>query len=125
MKRIVIPAINNTLSPHFGHANYFSVFDIENDKIVNFFSALPPPHEDGSFPNYLAELGTTDLIVGGIGPKAIDILNAKGINVYSGAHALPVIEIVEKFLSGTLELTANTCDHETGAPHDHQHHRHH
>ena len=124
IKKIAIPAINNELSPHFGHCQYFAIYEVEDDKIINRYSSFAPPHETGSFPNYLAQLEVTDVIAGGMGPKAVEIFNNKGINVYLGAQPIATDTIVQQFLEGTHQFSANLCDHENGE-HDHHHHGHH
>ncbi len=121
IKKIAIPAINEQLSPHFGHCAYFAVYEVENNKVINTFSSPAPPHETGSLPNWLVSLEVTDVIAGGMGPKAIEIFNANGINVYLGAQPIKTDEVVQQFLDGTHQFSANLCDHENGS-HEHGHH---
>ena len=112
MKTIAIPVENGRLSTHFGHAPLFYIYNIENDIIVKEHMLTPPPHEFGSIPNWLGEINVTDLIAGGIGSKAVDILNSRSINVFSGAPAEHPKKIVEEFLSGLLKTTDNLCNHD-------------
>ena len=60
---------------HFGGSEYFSIFNIEDNKIVSEEIIPTPEHITGSFPNFLAEQKITDIVVGGIGGKAIEIFN--------------------------------------------------
>jgi predicted Fe-Mo cluster-binding NifX family protein len=124
IKRIAMPAINRQLSPHFGHCQYFAVYDVEDDKIINRFSSPAPPHETGSLPNWLVELEVTDVIAGGMGPKAVEIFNNHGINVYLGAQPIETDMVIEQFLAGTHDFTANLCDHH-GDDHHHEHRHNH
>ncbi len=114
MRKIAIPVVEGKLSAHFGHAPVFYVYHTEENKIIKEQMEIPPPHEFGVIPNWLAEIEVTDLITGGIGPKAVDILNAKSINVFTGAPTENPQEIIKDFLSGSLKTSANMCNHDEG-----------
>jgi len=112
MSKIAIPVAEGKMSAHFGHAPYFYIYHIENNKVVKEQMEIPPPHEFGVIPNWLAEINVTDLITGGIGAKATDILNKNKINVFTGAPVDKPGRIIDAFLSGTLKTTANMCNHD-------------
>jgi predicted Fe-Mo cluster-binding NifX family protein len=82
--RFAIPLTNGQLSTHFGHCEQFVFIDLESDKIVCEEFATPPAHEPGVIPIWLADKGTTDVIAGGIGAKAIELLTEKNIDVHYG-----------------------------------------
>lgn len=119
MRKIAVPTANGHLSPHFGGSEYFSIFNIENNKIVSEEILPTPEHLTGSYPNFLAEQKITDIIVGGIGGKAIEIFNKFSINVFSGANAKLPKEVTEDLLAGTLALSGNSCNHEGDGPESH------
>lgn len=121
MKKIAIPIANGKLSAHFGHAPHFYVYHTEGNEIVKEEMATPPPHEFGVIPNWLAEIKVSDLITGGIGPKAVDILNSRNINVFTGAPVESPQKIVKDFLEGTLKTTANMCNHDENDEHNCEH----
>ncbi len=125
MKRVAVPTANGLLSPHFGGSEYFSIFNIENNKIVSEEILPTPEHLTGSYPNFLAEQNITDIIVGGIGGKAIEIFNKFNINVYAGANVLLPKQVTEQLLEGTLALTGNSCNHEGDGPESHGEGHHH
>lgn len=111
-KKIAIPADDNgMLDAHFGHCKFFILFDTENQKIISEEKLVPPPHEPGVLPKWLAERGTTDIVAGGMGQRAINIFNQNGVNAFVGSPKLQAREIVEGFLSGSLDFSANYCDH--------------
>ncbi len=118
MKKIAIPVIDGKLSAHFGHAPYFYIYHTENNKVVKEQMETPPPHEFGVIPNWLAENEVTDMITGGIGPKAVEILNNNDINVFTGAPVDEPGKVIEDFLNGRLKTTANMCNHDAD---DHEH----
>ena len=82
MKKLAFPTEGGKLSQHFGHSREFYFFEIENNKIVKKYTSEPPAHAEGTIPRWLAAEKVTDLLVGGIGPKAVEILSAAGINVF-------------------------------------------
>jgi predicted Fe-Mo cluster-binding NifX family protein len=119
-KRIIVfPANGTILSGHFGRATHFVAYHVENGKIVKREIYKSPEHEHGSFPQFMAEIGATDIISGGMGPSAIDMLNRAGINICLGAKEIDVSSLIEDFLNGTLKLNKNICDHGEG---EHRHH---
>ncbi|MFP4041909.1 MAG: NifB/NifX family molybdenum-iron cluster-binding protein [Bacteroidales bacterium] len=111
MKKIAVPVVDGTLCNHFGHCQEFHLFLVKDGKIDKKEKITPPPHAPGVIPNWLGEQKVTDVIVGGIGQRAIDIFNSQGVNVYAGAPNKPSEEIVENFIKGTLTLNENLCDH--------------
>lgn len=112
MRKIAIPIAEGKLSQHFGHCeNFFFVEVNDNNEIVNDEILSPPEHQPGTYPNWIAAQGATDLIAGGLGQMAIDILNTRGVNVFVGAPIKAPITLVKEFLDGTIETKANMCDH--------------
>jgi predicted Fe-Mo cluster-binding NifX family protein len=111
MVKIAIPVINGELNSHFGHTQEFYVYEIEDNKIIEGKVFNPPRHEPGVYPRWLADMGVTDVIAGGMGHKAISIFNHNKINVFVGVPLKTPDELVNDFLEGTLETGDNVCDH--------------
>lgn len=111
MKKIAIPVTQGKLARHFGHCEEFHLFEINNSEIIGEEALTPPPHQPGTIPKWVHQQGTTDVIAGGMGQRAIDIFNQLGINVFVGAPTVDSRKIVEDFLKGELETQANLCDH--------------
>lgn len=111
MKKIAIPVVEERLCVHFGHCQEFHLFTVKEGKIEGMERKTPPPHAPGIIPKWLGEQKVTDVIVGGIGQRAIDIFNAQGVNVYAGAPSKQSEEIINNFINGTLTLNENLCDH--------------
>ena len=111
-KIIAVPVNENgVLDAHFGHCKFFSLMNIENNIIISEEKVMPPPHEPGVLPKWLAEKGATDIIAGGMGQQAIQIFNRNKVNVFVGASQLPAKELVEGFLNKKLSFASNYCDH--------------
>lgn len=111
MRKIAIPLQQNTLCSHFGHSEAFAVFTTENGSITKQDQLPPPPHEPGVIPKWLHEQGVTDIIAGGIGQRAIQILLDNKINVFVGVAPKPPEELVKDLLTDNLQAGVNLCDH--------------
>ncbi len=109
--RIAVPVKEGKLCIHFGKTPAFALFDIREGQVAGIHEVVPPPHAPEVFPRWLGELGVTDVITGGIGQKAIDMLLEEGINVYDGAPVKEVTALVDDLLGGHLENLGNYCDH--------------
>ncbi len=111
-KKIAVPVDNEEmLDAHFGHCKFFYLAIINEGEVVSTEKVVPPPHEPGLLPKWLAEKNVTDILAGGMGQKAIQLFNANNVNAFVGAPKLHAKELVNGFLSGSLSFTANNCDH--------------
>jgi len=111
MKRLAIPLINGQLSEHFGHADEFAFYEIEENKVIKAYRKTPPPHAEGTIPTFLGEEKATDILVGGIGPKAIQILNRYDINVFVAVEKDTAENLVLDFVNDDLKYGQNYCTH--------------
>ncbi|MFW5758880.1 MAG: NifB/NifX family molybdenum-iron cluster-binding protein [Bacteroidota bacterium] len=110
-KKIAIPLENGALCAHFGHCQNFAIVSVDQNQIKQIDMVVPPEHQPGLYPRWVAEMGVTDVIAGGMGQKAIQLFHKQKINVFTGAPIKPAKELTEDFLSGNLLLSANYCDH--------------
>lgn len=117
MKKIAIPIDGDKLDSHFGGARNFKFYFINNDKIVDTRTQVPPPHSPGAIPKWIVENNVTDVILGGVGQKAVSILEHFNINVAKGAPVKKADTLVIEYLAGKLETSDEEC-------HDHGHHHH-
>lgn len=111
MIKIAIPVTDGKLNAHFGHTDQFYVFEVNNDKITDKQTLDPPQHRPGVYPAWLASMGVTDIIAGGIGQKAISLFNQNKINVFVGVQLKAPEELVNDYINGTLSTSSNYCDH--------------
>ncbi len=111
--KIAIPLAEGKLTMHFGHCQSFALIDVDpkEKKILKREDIVPPPHEPGLLPRWLAERGATIIIAGGMGQRAQDLFAQQGIQVLVGAPAETPEHLVGEFLSGTLQTGSNACDH--------------
>jgi predicted Fe-Mo cluster-binding NifX family protein len=111
-KKIGVPVDHNgILDAHFGHCKYFALHDVENNEIISTEMIQPPPHEPGVLPRWLADLGTTDVLAGGMGNRAIQLFNQHGVNVFVGAPKKNARDLVDGYLNNSIVFAANYCDH--------------
>lgn len=120
-QKIGIPTADGKLFPHFGKAPHVTVFDVEDEKILNKEVLTAPEHAHGAMPKFLQGLGVTDVICGGLGAGAIQLLEQMAIRIHGGAPADDVDAVVDAYLKGTLVLGDRTCHHD-GCGGDHHHH---
>jgi predicted Fe-Mo cluster-binding NifX family protein len=111
--RIAIPLANGKLAMHFGHCEHFALVDVyaAEKKIVSRKDIEAPPHQPGLLPRWLAERGATMIIAGGMGQRALGLFAEQGIQVVLGAAAETPERLVSDYLSGTLQVGENACDH--------------
>ncbi len=111
--RIAIPLAEGKLTPHFGHCQTFALINVDPDTktILNREDVAPPPHEPGVLPRWLAEQGAGLVIAGGMGGRAVSLLDEHNIQVLVGAPVDQPENLVKAYLSGNLSLGANACDH--------------
>ncbi|MCD6176360.1 MAG: ATPase [Candidatus Cloacimonetes bacterium] len=110
-KKIAIPTIGGILSAHFGHCDKFAIYEIKDNKIINEKFVSPPPHEPGSHPAFLRELGCTAIIAGGMGTKAQQLFTQNNIEVIIGLRSENLKGLVETYISEGLKSGDNFCDH--------------
>ncbi len=111
--RIAIPLVGGTLSAHFGHCECFALIDVDpaTNAITQREDADAPPHEPGLLPAWLAERGADVIIAGGMGQRAQGLFEQHGVHVVVGApHGTPET-LVSDYLTGTLNVGSNLCDH--------------
>ncbi len=114
MMKIAVASENGMVAEHFGHCESFTIFDVENNRIVKSQTLANPGHRPGFLPNFLAELGVNVIISGGMGGGAIDIFNERKVEVVVGAGG-DAKAVAEAYIEGSLKSTGSVC-------HKHQHH---
>lgn len=111
--KIALPVSNGVLCNHFGHCDQFAIADVDAQakSIKGIDLVEPPPHEPGLLPRWLYEKGVNLVIAGGMGARARDLFEQKGIKVVVGARPANPEDLVMDYLKGVLVSGANVCDH--------------
>lgn len=110
-KKIAIPTTGGVLSAHFGHCEKFAIYEIADNKIIKEEFVSSPPHEPGSHPAFLRELGCTAIIAGGMGSRAQNLFAQNNIEVIIGLQSDNLKGLVETYISEGLASGDNLCDH--------------
>jgi len=71
---------------HFGHSEYFKIYDVEDGKIVSSEVISTNGEGHGALAGFLKNAGVSVLICGGIGGGARNMLQNAGITIYGGVH---------------------------------------
>jgi len=120
-QKIAIPTQSGALWPHFGKAPQVTIVTIEDGKVKEMVVLEAPEHEHGAMPRFIAAQGCTDVLCGGLGPGAVNMLNQMGIQVHAGAPAIPIEELLQQYLGGTIVYGDGSCHHDgCGGHHHHQ-----
>ncbi len=118
-QKIAIPTNNGNLWPHFGKAPQVTIVTVEDGKVKESIVLEAPEHEHGAMPRFIAAQGCTDVLCGGLGGGAVNMLNQLGIQVHAGAPALPVQEVLAQYLGGTIVYGDGSCHHDGCGGHHH------
>ena len=110
--RFAIPTADNLLCPHFGNCQKFAFIDVdfETGEITKIEMVEPPPHQPGMLPEWIKNNGSEVIIAGGMGRRALGILQNCGVKVISGAPIASPRELVNEYLNGRLQSGNNYCD---------------
>ena len=113
--KIAVPLQNGRFCSHFGGAEEFALYGIDpfDRSIASRRSDTPPEHGRGVYPMWLRRQGATAVLAGGMGPRAVEILQRHGIEVVLGVEGDDPDVLVRGYLDGTLETTGQPC-HEHG-----------
>ena len=117
--KVAIPSSGDQVNPHFGHSEEFTVVGIEGQQVgsMEIISARMLQHNHGGLAGLIKDSGADIVIAGGIGPGAVQALEAAGLRVVTGASG-KVEEVAEKYARGELSSSGESCSH------SHHHHDH-
>ena len=116
--RIAVTYENGQIFQHFGHTQYFKVYDIEDGKIVASKVVDTNGSGHGALAGVLNALNADMLICGGIGGGAQAALAAAGIKLFGGVSG-DADSAVAAYLAGELNYNPNVkCNHHG----EHHHH---
>lgn len=120
-QKIAIPSCEGNLWPHFGKAPQVTFVTVENGEVKETVVKDAPEHEHGAMPRFMAAEGCTDVICGGLGQGAVQMIEQLGMELHAGAPELPVEKVLAMYLDGTIEYGDSTCHHDACDGHHHHH----
>lgn len=124
--KIAVATDGPVVAAHFGRCPEYTIFTVEDGKVVSKSVTTNPGHEPGLLPQYLGRMGVSCIIAGGMGPRAQGLFAERGIETIVGASG-PVTEVIDLYLAGRLESGESLCEHgdsrhECGHEHHHENH---
>ncbi|MDD3287492.1 MAG: NifB/NifX family molybdenum-iron cluster-binding protein [Alphaproteobacteria bacterium] len=109
---IAIPLEDGKLCQHFGHCAKFALIQTDDKNAITARRNIDaPPHEPGLLPTWLHERSVNLIICGGMGPRALELFEQKGIDVITGAPIETPEALIAAHFTGTLQTAPNSCDH--------------
>jgi len=122
--KIALPSNGDQIDGHFGHCQYFTIFDIDNNNKIVAEQKLTPPLGCGCKSDIvpeLAKLGVKVMLAGNMGQGAVNVLNQHGIEVLRGC-AGATREVAESWLKGKVFDSGEGCEaHGNGGCEEHHH----
>lgn len=112
--KIAVPIEEGLVYQHFGHAEQFKLYQVENDLITGADLLTAAGSGHGAMAALLADAQVDLVICGGIGAGAVNALAESGIQVVSGAEG-DADEAVTDYLRGMLTSGGANCScHDDG-----------
>ena len=116
MMKVAVPTRDERVDDHFGHCDHYTIFTIEDNKVVAR-ETMASPQGCGCKSGIAAdlqELGVVMMLAGNMGEGAKNKLNAHNINVIRGCSG-NVDELVNLYLEGKIVDSGLGCtEHECG-----------
>ena len=117
--RIAVTYENGEIFQHFGHTQFFKVYDVEDGKIISAEVVDTNGSGHGALAGLLNSLNANVLICGGIGGGAQMALKMAGIELFGGVSG-DADKAVEEYVAGKLSYNPDVkCNH-----HDHHEENH-
>jgi predicted Fe-Mo cluster-binding NifX family protein len=108
--KIAVPTRDNRVDDHFGHCDHYTIFTIEDKKIISKQS-MPSPQGCGCKSGIAADLqaiGVEVMLAGSMGDGALRKLSEHGIKVVRGCMG-DVEAVVTGYLTGFILDSGNGC----------------
>ena len=119
--KIAVTYDNGMIFQHFGHTEFFKVYDVQDGKIVSSEVVSTNGSGHGALAGVLSVLKAEVLICGGIGGGAQAALSAAGIKLYGGVSG-SADDAVEAFIAGNLAFDPCVkCSHHGEHHHEEGH----
>lgn len=103
-------------SAHFGHADCFTILNIENGAVALDGTIANPPHEEGGCmrpAGILADAGIDAIVAAGMGMRPLMGFADAGITVYFENRTPNVGEVAKMVAAGEVPVMGaeNACQH--------------
>ncbi len=106
--KVCVPSTDKKVARNFGKAVEFLIMTVEEGKVLSAEVVPNPGREKVKVPAFVAGLGVTHVVAGGIGNPARGALEGERVEVVSGAEG-PVETVLGRYFSGMLESKKMSC----------------
>ena len=106
--KVCVPSTDRKVARNFGKAVEFLIMTVEEGKVLSAEVVPNPGREKVKVPMFVAGLGVTHVIAGGIGNPAKGALEGEHVEVISGAEG-PVETVLGRYFNGMLESKKMSC----------------
>ena len=110
--KIAVPTRDGVIDDNFGHCAYYTIFEIENNEIVNS-SRLDSPQGCGCKSGIAADMeamGISVMLAGNMGEGAKNKLESHNIKVVRGCRG-NIEMVVRAYLIGLIKDSGEGCSH--------------
>ena len=122
--KIAVTTEGDQIFQHFGKCPTFTLLTVENGQVAARETLDASEHGHAALAGFLQAAGVTDVICGGIGAGAHNMVEAAGIRLYSGVTG-PIDAAVSALIDGKLADQGGSCGHHHEGGHDCSCGRHH
>ncbi len=114
MKIIAVPTTGDIVDDHFGHCDFYTIFKIDDGKILGIerFSSPPGCGCKSNIAPILRDMGISVMLAGNMGQGALDVLKNVGIDVVRGCSG-KVETVALEYLNGNLTDSGTGCAEHT------------
>lgn len=117
MQKVAIAADGPLVATHFGQCREYLLADVDGGEVKQQVRIASPEHSSCTLPGYLANLGVSCVVAGGMGVRAQQCFAQNGIQVVVGVSGT-VNDALNAWLRGALVGGESSCDH-SGCGHGH------
>lgn len=111
MIKIAIPSKSDQVDDHFGHCEYFSIIELDDNRKIKSQTKKATSKSCGCKTNLAEELaneGVSILLAGGIGQGAVSKLKMQNIEVIAGFKGT-IDEAIEKWKTNNYQVDISIC----------------
>lgn len=110
--KITIPTRNNEVDDHFGHCDYYTIYEIDDQKNIlskELFRTQGGCGCKSNIAGILKEMGITVMLAGNMGQGALNMLHAHNIKVMRGCHG-STDDLISSYLLGVISDSDIICE---------------
>jgi len=110
--KVAVPTRGSVVDDHFGHCEYFTIFNVENNEVQSKERQDSPVGCGckSNIASILQEKGVEVMLAGNMGQGAVNVLNASNISVVRGCSG-DIDKLVAQWIDGKIKDQHILCDH--------------